>query len=222
MYETQRVGIFIDTQNIYHSAKVLFQARVDYKEVLETAIRGRRLIRAFAYVIKSDVEEESKFFDALNELGIETRMKDLQVFFGGAKKGDWDVGIAIDIVRMLDKLDVVVLISGDGDFTELLKYVKSRGVKAEVIAFSNSTSSMLLEEVDQFYDLGEEGGRYLLKRNVRRSSRPPKSSASAGSTSRSSSSTPKTTSTKKSPTTSSQKQAAPGRSAGRQSVPAKK
>ncbi|HLG25898.1 MAG TPA: NYN domain-containing protein, partial [Candidatus Gracilibacteria bacterium] len=99
-HATQRVGVFIDTQNLYHSARSLFHANVNYRTLVETAVHGRRLIRAFAYVIKSDTSEESKFFEALQDLGIETRVKDLQIFFSGEKKADWDVGIAIDIVRL--------------------------------------------------------------------------------------------------------------------------
>ncbi len=160
--KNQRVGIFIDTQNLYHSARTLFNSRVNYGTLIDTAIQDRQFIRAFAYVIRSESTEESKFFEALTDLGIETRVKDLQIFYSGEKKADWDVGIAIDIVRMTEKLDAVVLVSGDGDFVEVLRYVKSRGVKAEVMAFRKTTSAKLLEEVDTFYDLGADPGRFLI------------------------------------------------------------
>lgn len=160
--ENQRVGIFIDTQNLYHSARSLFNARVNYGSLIETAIQGRKFMRAFAYVIRSESADEIKFFEALSDLGIEMRVKDLQIFYSGEKKADWDVGIAIDIVRMTEKLDAVVLVSGDGDFVEVLRYVKSRGVKAEVMAFRKTTSAKLLEEVDVFYDLGADPGRFLI------------------------------------------------------------
>ena len=162
LHPSQRVGIFIDTQNLYHSARTGFNSHVNYKALVENAVAGRHLVRAFAYVIKSDTSEESKFFDALIDLGIETRVKDLQIFFSGEKKADWDVGIAIDIVRMSEKLDAVVLVSGDGDFTEVLKYVRSRGIRAEVMAFRKTTSSKLLEETDTFYDLGADPAKYLI------------------------------------------------------------
>ena len=158
----QRVGIFIDTQNLYHSARSNFHAHVNYSAMIEAAVHGRKLIRAFAYVIKSEAGDESKFFDALTDLGIETRVKDLQVFYSGEKKADWDVGIAIDIVRMTEKLDAIVLVSGDGDFLEVLRYVKSRGVRAEVMAFRKTTSSKLMEEVDTFYDLGADPAKFLM------------------------------------------------------------
>lgn len=158
----QRVGIFIDTQNLYHSARSLFNSNVNYKNLVESAVSGRRLMRAFAYVIKSESNDESKFFEALTDLGIETRVKDLQVFYSGEKKADWDVGIAIDIVRLSEKIDTVVLVSGDGDFLEVLRYVKSRGIRAEVMAFKKTTSAKLLEETDDFTDLGGEGGKFLI------------------------------------------------------------
>ena len=158
----QRVGVFIDTQNLYHSARTLFNSNVNYKALVEAAVDGRKLMRAFAYVIKSEAGDESKFFDALNDLGIETRVKDLQVFYSGEKKADWDVGIAIDIVRLSEKIDTVVLVSGDGDFLEVLRYVKSRGIRAEVMAFKKTTSAKLLEETDDFTDLGGEAGKFLI------------------------------------------------------------
>ena len=158
----QRVGVFIDTQNLYHSAKSNYRAHVNYKALVDSAVRGRHLIRAFAYVISSESGEEAKFFDALVELGIETRVKALQVFYSGEKKADWDVGIAIDIVRMSEKLDVVVLVSGDGDFTEVLKYARSRGIRTEVMAFKKTSSLKLTEEADTFHDLGADPARYLI------------------------------------------------------------
>ncbi len=160
--KVQRVGIFIDTQNLYHSARTNFQAHVNYRAMVEHALNGRQLVRAFAYVIRSEKADEAKFFDALTDMGIETRVKDLQIFYSGEKKADWDVGIAIDIVRMTEKLDAIVLVSGDGDFLEVLRYVKSRGVRAEVMAFRRTTSSQLIEETDAFYDLGADPAKFLI------------------------------------------------------------
>lgn len=162
LHPSQRVGVFIDTQNLYHSARSSFNSHVNYRTLVDNAVAGRKLIRAFAYVIRSESSEEIKFFEALTDLGIETRVKDLQIFYSGEKKADWDVGIAIDIVRMSEKLDAVVLVSGDGDFTEVLKYVRSRGLRAEVMAFRKTTAAKLLEEADTFYDLGADPAKYLI------------------------------------------------------------
>lgn len=164
-HKEQRVGIFIDVQNLYHSAKHIYGSRVNFKEVLKTAIDGRRLVRVIAYVIKTETGEERSFFEALAKLGIEMRVKDLQIFPGGMKKGDWDVGLAVDAIRLSSQLDAVVLITGDGDFVPLAEYLKfNRGVQVEVIAFERTTSGKLIESADTFTDLGQ-GNQYLLGRN---------------------------------------------------------
>lgn len=171
----QRVGVFVDVQNMYYSARALYEQRVDFGEILKEAVGDRQLIRAFAYVIKADKEDEQTFFDALKERGFELRSKDLLTFYGGHQKGDWDVGISMDVVRLAPKLDVVVLVSGDGDFAELMKYVKAQGCRAEAIAFGSSASSQLREEVDQFVDLSEDTDRFLIpKRGKGKGGRPTK------------------------------------------------
>ncbi len=158
----QRVGIFIDTQNLYHSAKSKHRSNVNYDELIRAAVNGRQLIRAFAYVIKSEEHTEEKFFDALEDIGIEIRVKDLQVFHTGVKKADWDVGIAVDMIRLTEKLDVVVLASGDGDFIEVIRYCQSRGVRVEVMAFEKTSNAALMDEADFYVDLGGDNGKYLL------------------------------------------------------------
>ena len=119
-HKEQRVGVFIDAQNLYHSARNLYQARVNFGAVLKDAVAGRKLVRAVAYVITTEAGDEKNFFEALAKLGIETKTKDLQIFAGGSKKADWDVGLAVDAIKMSPRLDSVVIISGDGDFVLLL------------------------------------------------------------------------------------------------------
>lgn len=162
-YKDQRVAVFIDVQNMYHSARNLFNARVSFREVVKAAVAGRHLIRSFAYVVRTKTGEEKPFFEALEKEGIETRVKDLQEFYGGAKKADWDVGMAIDAVRTADIVDTVVLVSGDGDFVPLLDYLKGRGRRVEVIAFGHTTSQRIKEAADDFLDLEEEPRRFLMK-----------------------------------------------------------
>lgn len=153
----QRIGIFIDVQNLYHSAKNLFQSRVNYKEMLKEITAGRKLIRAIGYVVKTDTTEgEASFFDALTQSGVELRTKDIQIFPGGAKKADWDVGMAVDAIRIAGSLDTVVLVTGDGDFIPLVEYLKwGLGKTVEVAAFSRSTSARLKEAADNFITLDE-------------------------------------------------------------------
>ncbi|MEA3344471.1 MAG: NYN domain-containing protein [Patescibacteria group bacterium] len=159
----QRVGVLIDVQNLYHSARRLYQARVNFAEILKIGVNKRNLIRAFAYVVKTKTGEEKAFFEALVKLGIETRIRDLQEFYGGAKKADWDVGIVIDAIRIAPSVDTIVVVSGDGDFIALVEYLKNQGKRVEIIAFGRSTSSRLKEVADEFIDLEGAVKKYLLK-----------------------------------------------------------
>lgn len=163
-HKEQRVGVFIDTANLYHSAKNLYKRKVNFGAVLKDAVAGRKLVRATAYVITSEAGDEKGFFDALTKLGIETRTKDLQVFAGGAKKGDWDVGITVDAIKFAPKLDAVILVAGDGDFIPLVKYLQSTsGTQVEVVSFGKSTSMKLKEAADDFLDLSENPQKYLMR-----------------------------------------------------------
>lgn len=160
----QRVGIFIDTQNLYHSGKNIYRSKVNFGKIVEDALDGRRLVRAIAYVIATESGEESAFFDALAKVGIETKVKDLQIFGSGAKKADWDVGLAIDAVKMAPKLDAVILVTGDGDFIPLVEYLQmNEGCQVEVVSFGKSTSSKLIETADSFLDLDESPNKYLMR-----------------------------------------------------------
>ncbi len=161
-HKAQRVGVFIDTQNLYHSAKNLFRSRVNFGAVLKESVAGRTLIHAAAYVVTTESGDEKAFFEALTKIGIETKTKDLQVFYGGAKKADWDVGMAIDAVKFSGKLDAIILATGDGDFVPLVEYLKSQGVQVEVIAFGKSSSGRLREAADDFIDMGENPKAFLL------------------------------------------------------------
>lgn len=160
----QRVGVFIDTQNLYHSAKNLYDgAKVNFSEVLRAAVADRILIRAIAYVISTEGGEEQAFFDALRSMGIETKVKDLQIFAGGAKKADWDVGMAVDAIKLAPKLDAIILATGDGDFVPACEYMKmTGGVQVEVISFGKSSSAKLIEESDDFIDMDENPKQFLI------------------------------------------------------------
>lgn len=160
-HKEQRIGIFIDTQNLYHSAKNLYKRKVNFSQIFKDAVAGRKLVRAIAYVISSEAGDEKNFFEALTKIGIETRVKDLQVFAGGAKKGDWDVGLAVDALKMAPRLDVVIIVSGDGDFVPLVEYLKTM-TQVEVLSFGKSTSQKLKEVADDFIDLSETPKKYLI------------------------------------------------------------
>ncbi|OGY66462.1 MAG: hypothetical protein A3A04_01120 [Candidatus Harrisonbacteria bacterium RIFCSPLOWO2_01_FULL_40_28] len=192
-FRDQRVGIFFDIQNLYHSAKNLYQGRVNYRELIKTLVARRQLIRAVAYVVKSEgtanepIEakaanapiatngetqsrehagrsSEASFFEALSSAGIELRIKDLQIFHGGMKKADWDVGMAVDAIRMANFLDTIILVTGDGDFVPLVEYLKwGLGKQVEVAAFGRTVSGRLKEIADVFLNI-EDIPKVILKK----------------------------------------------------------
>lgn len=163
-YSGQRTAIFVDVQNIYHSAKNLHRARVNFKELLRAAVGDRPLLRAFAYVVKSDTAlGEESFFEALKQTGFELRLKDLQIYPDGSKKADWDIGMAIDAVRLASSFDAAILVTGDGDFVPLVEYLKwGLGKQVEVVAFRQSAATKLKEVADRFTDI-ETIPRILLR-----------------------------------------------------------
>ncbi|MDD4412041.1 MAG: NYN domain-containing protein [Patescibacteria group bacterium] len=160
----QRVAVLVDVSNMYHSAKNLYKRHVNFKEVLSASVAGRQLIRAKAYAVSSETnDDETPFFEALIQQGFEVAVKDLQVFPGGARKADWDVGIAMDAIRLGNKVDVIVIVSGDGDYLPLVEYLQNTsGCLVEVAAFKRTTSAKLIEAADDFIDLGDNK-KYLLK-----------------------------------------------------------
>jgi len=164
----QRVGVFVDVQNMYYSARFAYNAKVNFKAILTEAVGGRDLIRAMAYVIKAEeVEKESVFFDALGHIGFQVKTKDLQIFYGGAKKGDWDIGIAMDMIELAPKLDTVVLVSGDGDFIPLVQHLqRAIGCRVEVMAFGKSASSKLAESADSFVDFDKNLKKFLIAKKI--------------------------------------------------------
>ena len=162
-HKGQRVGVFIDTKNLYHCAKNLYRARVNFGAIMKDAVAGRTLVRAMAYVVTTESGEERNFLEALGKIGIEIITKDLQIFGGGAKKADWDVGLAIDAVKLAPRLDAVIIVSGDGDFCPLVEYLKIKnGNQVEVISFGKSTSGKLRDMADDFLDLSANQRKYLL------------------------------------------------------------
>lgn len=163
-HKAQRVAVLIDVQNLYHSARNLYNARVNFKEVVKDAVSGRQLVRAIAYLIRTESGEEKPFIEALIKSGIETKLKDLQIFPGGMKKADWDVGIAMDAVKLSNRIDALVLMSGDGDFIPLIDHLHEvHGIQVEVAAFGRSTSQRLKEAADDFFDIGREPRKYLMR-----------------------------------------------------------
>jgi len=159
----QRVGVFIDVQNMYYSAKNLYGKKVNFGNIVKEAVAGRKLIRSIAYVVRTESQDETPFFEALYNLGIETREKDLQVYQSGFKKADWDVGLTVDAIRLAPSLDAIVIVSGDGDYLALVEYLqKGHGKQVEVAAFGETASSRLADQVDDFLNLSDDKAKFLI------------------------------------------------------------
>lgn len=161
-FPQQRVGVFVDIQNMYYSGRAIHGKKVNFKAILEAALAGRHLVRAIAYGITTEEAHEGEFHEALSKQGFEVKTKPLQSFIGGQKKGDWDIGIAMDVLRLEPKVDVAVLVCGDGDFVPLVTFAKEKGLRMEVIAFRESASSALVEVADSFIDLSNDPKRFLI------------------------------------------------------------
>ena len=162
IHDDQRVGVFVDVQNMYYSAKNLYNSKVDFKKVLDAAVMNRNLIRASAYVIKADTPDEENFFEALRKIGYEVKIKELKEFYGGQKKGDWDLGMTVDMVQQAKKLDTVVLVTGDGDFAVLVDHLRAMGTRVEVMSFGSSSAKEIREAADNFIDMDENSEKYLV------------------------------------------------------------
>ncbi len=162
IHDDQRVGVFVDVQNMYYSAKNLYNSKVDFKKVLDAAVMNRDLIRASAYVIKADTPDEENFFEALRKIGYEVKIKELKEFYGGQKKGDWDLGMTVDMVQQAKKLDTVILVTGDGDFAVLVDHLRAMGTRVEVMSFGSSSAKEIREAADNFIDMDENSEKYLV------------------------------------------------------------
>ncbi|WP_253737943.1 NYN domain-containing protein [Halohasta salina] len=162
IHPNQRVAVLADSQNLYHTAQSLYSRNIDYSALLDGAVSGRELTRAIAYVIRADSPEEEKFFEALIDIGFETKIKEIKTFGDGTKKADWDVGMSLDAVTLANHVDTVVLCTGDGDFSRLCSHLRHEGVKVEVMAFGSSTAEELIDATDEFTDLSDDENHFLL------------------------------------------------------------
>ena len=162
--KSRKVGLFVDTQNLYYSAKDYYSANINYELLLELARADRELSFATAYLVSKD-DAVNPFVTKLNHLGyrvkkrqvVEHRRDDGSVLLDG----DWDMGIAADMVRAFDRLDILVLASGDGDFVPMLELAQERGCRVEVLAIKDTCSQSLVECVDRFQDLSQIQGAFI-------------------------------------------------------------
>jgi uncharacterized LabA/DUF88 family protein len=162
LHDGQRVAVLADAQNLYHTAQSRYSRNIDYSALLDEAVSGRSLVRAIAYVIRADSPEEERFFEALVDIGFDTRIKRIKTFGDGTKKADWDVGMSLDAVTLADHVDAVVLCTGDGDFSRLCSHLRHEGVRTEVLSFGSATADELVAAADSFLDLSEHEDVFLL------------------------------------------------------------
>ncbi len=153
---SQRLAIFVDVQNMFYSAKALYQSKIDYSKLLEEIVRGRELVRAIAYVVQKPDVDQSSFLEALRRSGYEVKQKELTIREDGSTKGDWKMEIALDAITIEPKLDCVALVSGDGDFVPLVQALNARGCRTEVVSFEQCTSNDLMRDSDQFISIEPE------------------------------------------------------------------
>ncbi len=146
----QRVGLFVDVQNMFYSAKHLYQAKINYRRLLEDICAGRQLVRAVAYLVTKPEVDQTAFVEALTRLGYEIKIKYLKIRPDGSAKGDWAMEMSLDIMAMAPRLDVVSLVTGDGDYVPLIERLRVMGVRGEVVGFPQNTATELMNSAHAF------------------------------------------------------------------------
>jgi uncharacterized LabA/DUF88 family protein len=152
----QNIAVFVDVQNMYHSAKKAFGSNLSYAHMLRACVRNRRLTRAFAYVIERDGLDQIGFTDHLRYCGFEVRKREVIERGDGSRKAEWELGMAMEMLRIADKVDVIVVVSGNGVFADVAPLIQAKGVKFECCSFKESMSDHLIGAVDQYHILTEE------------------------------------------------------------------
>lgn len=153
-----RAGVFVDAPNVVYAAENA-RVNIDYGHMLDFLCRGREVVHAIVYAPVTEEAglrpEGQRFVAPFLQKGYKLVTKPLKRFPDGTAKGNFDIELAIDIVTMSERLDVVILISGDGDFSRLIELVQSRGVRVEVVAFASNVSWELVQMADVFIDIGQ-------------------------------------------------------------------
>ena len=165
---TERVAVFVDGANLYHSIKNYYKGILDYQRLLSAAVGDRKLLRATFYIVEKHETDEApsarSFVYNLNKFGYKVRSKPLVIHEtltpdgerSVSHKGDWDIGIVVDMMRLADHADTYVLVSGDGDYVEAVEYLQSeKGIRVEVMSAAQCTSQALLDVCDLHTDLAD-------------------------------------------------------------------
>ncbi|MGB0953923.1 MAG: NYN domain-containing protein [Planctomycetota bacterium] len=152
----QRVAVFVDVQNMYHSAKKTYGRNLSYSRMLRACVRNRRLVRSTAYVIEREGIDQVSFLDHLRYCGFEVKRREVIERMDGSRKAEWELGIAMDMLRIADKVDTIIVVSGNGVFADVAPLIRAKGVKFECCAFRESMSDLLIRAVDQYHLLSED------------------------------------------------------------------
>lgn len=155
MIQREKIAIFIDSQNLYYSARMAYGGKVNYETLLRLITGKRHLVKAFAYIVQPPDGDAKPFAASLERLGYIVKIKDVRTRADGSAKANWDMGIALDILGTLDAVDTIILASGDGDFVPLLDYLKGRNKRVEVFSFPNNTAYDLKDKADRFEPLDQ-------------------------------------------------------------------
>jgi uncharacterized LabA/DUF88 family protein len=151
-----KVAVFVDVQNIYYTTRQQFSRHFDYNRFWAEATRGREVVKAIAFAIDRDDEKQKQFQNILRAIGFEVKLRPFIQRNDGSAKGDWDVGITLDVLEYAPEADVVVLASGDGDFDLLVQRVRDKhGVSVEVYGVADLTAASLIRAADRFVPIRE-------------------------------------------------------------------
>ncbi|MDG1204904.1 MAG: NYN domain-containing protein [Pseudomonadales bacterium] len=153
----KKTAIFVDVQNIYYTCRDRYSRQFNYRTLMEKIQSQAIVVQAFAYAIHRGDERQLKFQNALKQIGFTVKLKPYIQRSDGSAKGDWDVGICIDVLDMADNVDEIVLLSGDGDFDLLLEKIRrDKGVTATVYGVEGLTSKSLIDSSTHYVPIDEE------------------------------------------------------------------
>ncbi len=153
----EKISIFVDVQNIYYTTKEKYNCNFDYNKFWAKITQNREVVTAIAYATYRNNDKQNQFQNILRAIGFEVKLKSFISRKDGSAKGDWDVGIAIDVMDYAAKSDVVILASGDGDFDLLINKIKrSHNVSSEIYGVADLTANSLINAADKFYPIAED------------------------------------------------------------------
>lgn len=153
----KNIAIFVDVQNIYYTTREAYKRQFDYRKLWQRVARSGEIKHATAYAISSLDQKQQQFQSALKQIGFTVKLKPYIQRSDGSAKGDWDVGITIDILDLVHEVDTIILLSGDGDFDLLLKKIKTDfNTTTEVYGVPGLTATSLIESADIYHPIDED------------------------------------------------------------------